>query len=177
MKKALSESINSISPSTLSSIYPPEVLTPSLESLINRMLEQISVRTLAEFEQILESKGMNERLVKLESLILEAAASSGDGNSQFSSTNATNLVDLLPEGISPQDVLRFTMHKLKLQEQARLLQECEQVEAENDQIAREIELGKKQIEKKLESIEDKRRMMQKSADVCTMGSMAWIGLN
>ena len=101
---------------------------------------------------------MNDRLLNLEKLMYEVASSS--------ETPVGDAVALLPNGIAPQDVLRYTMHQLKLQEKERLITECAAVEAENEGVARSITEGKARIEQKLKLLDEKRREIRKSADVC-----------
>ena len=165
MNKALSESTNAITPELVKEVYPENLYTPRLQSLVDQMLSQISVQTEQEFETILESKGLNDRLLNLEKLILDAR-SNNDGNN----STVEDAVELLPSGITPQDVLRYTMHQLKIQEKERLMAECKAVETENVAVSRKIGEGKRRIEEKLRLLDEKRREIRKTADVCTMAN-------
>ena len=166
MSKALNEASNSISPSKIRSIYG-DLATPELITLVQDVLRGVTEKSLAEFESILEAHQVNAKMVRLEELVQEAAQDESD---LLLKERASNFAELLPEGVTPADVLRMSAHEMKLAEKDRLLAELERLTAENTKAEEEIERGKEEIGEELERIEEERKRFQRTADVCSMAN-------
>ena len=110
-----------------------------------------------------------------------------------STTPVQNFAALLPDGVTPQDVLRMNAHEMKLAERERLIAEITALEQEGKDVEGEvrsrqllsppepdrysnprstppaqIEEGKKALAAKMQDIERQRMNLQKTADLCTM---------
>jgi len=203
MTKALSESRKVVNDDVIKSIYG-DLATPELTELVTQVMDGVSDRVSVEFDSILASHDVDNKLQKLE----EVRHCSGGGDIAVSSLVCLPLAfhrcpphaslspppphpsqlikkagasdapsgkneafaSLLPDGVTPHDVLRMNTHEMKLAERERLLAEIASLDKANDAVVAEIEDGKKQLASKLQDIESQRLEMQKTADICTMSS-------
>ena len=165
MKKALSESRKAVDASVINKIYG-DLSSPELTELIDDVLDQVTDKVSKEFDTIVENHGLNEKLVRLESCVAECQ--SVDANASASSAPPRPVASLLPDGVTPQDVLRSSAHALKLGERDRLLASLASLNAEGAALAASIDDGKRSLAAKMQDIERQRMEMQKTADLCTM---------
>ncbi|GMI40259.1 hypothetical protein TrCOL_g11547 [Triparma columacea] len=160
MGKALAETRKVINEDVVKSIYG-DLATPELTELVTSVMDGVNERVSVEFDSIVASHDINKKLLKLEELIEKAGTENGQ------TINNAAFASLLPDGVTPQDVLRMNTHEMKLAERERLIAALDKA---NDAVVGEIEDGKKQLAVKLQEIETQRLEMQKTADICTMSS-------
>ena len=184
IKKALKESTKTITPETISQIYK-DLQTPQLEGLIEQVIEGVTTRVLGEFDNICERYEVNDRLVELDDIIdkkkeeeernkLAIAKQNGSETSLTNSSNKrkkegnnneTNYRSL-PEGITPADILRYSSYKNRKLERAELLAEIQKLEETNQKLGEQVEVGKSDIEKAVNEVEEVKGEMERVADVC-----------
>ncbi|GMH67398.1 hypothetical protein TrVE_jg11743 [Triparma verrucosa] len=165
MSKALAESRKVIDEAVVKDIYG-ELATPELNELIGEVLDGVTDRAEKEFGTILENYGVNDKLLRLEEIVEECKSASA--STAPSTTPVQNFAALLPDGVTPQDVLRMNAHEMKLAERERLIAEITALEQEGKDVEGEIEEGKKALAAKMQDIERQRMNLQKTADLCTM---------
>ena len=73
---------------------------------------------------------------------------------------ASPVLECLPEGVSPADVLRMNAYELKLAEKVRLEGEIQQLATSNESIEKELKESTQLIGDKLKIIEEQRKKMQ-----------------
>ena len=164
MKKALTESRRVIDSGVINRIYG-DLSSPELTELIDNVLDGVTERVDKEvssaaqnsttiishathrphpqFESILENHDLNNKLLRLEQIVDESQAMNND--KETAAVPPTTFASLLPDGVTPQDVLRMNAHNLKLSERERLISEIASLEEEGRSIEAEIEEGKKEV--------------------------------
>jgi hypothetical protein len=165
MDKALAESCNKIDGPAIKAIYG-DLASDNLTQLITEVLSQVSDRVKAEFDTILDSHDVNNKMLRLDELIAEASGETVPDNKAAPPVFS----DLLPNGVTPADVLRLHAYEMKTAEKARILAELAAVDASSSEISKEIASETKNIQSKLEVIEEQRRRMQQTADLCAMSN-------
>ena len=183
MRKALEESEKAISADHVSSIYGKNY-TPQLSSLVQTVVKGVSNRVYTEFEQIVDRYNVDAKLQRLEQLLEEAKAASvakaaeeaaalakssdkkrkGEATAMQAARPSVSSTQLLPDGVTPADVLKFQSHDLKLREVSKLEREIQSMEEFNRSALKDNEELRKMIENKVTNIEKQRQVLAKTAE-------------
>mmetsp|Transcript_19974 Transcript_19974/g.46183 ORF Transcript_19974/g.46183 Transcript_19974/m.46183 type:complete len:177 (-) Transcript_19974:373-903(-) len=133
---------------------------PHLGDLFDEIYPQIEQQMRSgiteEFELLAKQNEINEKLLALEEL-LEAAENGGVAE-------APPTVRPLPEGMTPEDVLRRQTHELKQRELESLLAEQSGLEEDNRELKAAIQEQDSQMDASTQELNDIRSQVQAAAE-------------
>lgn len=146
-----------------------------LAELVDNVIENANDRLRSEIEGILRTGDVGAKLRLLDTLLDQYAkrdreakvAEETDKNSALAAAEMATL----PSGIGPEDVLTYHAHQIKVQERDALLAELASVEADNGALRKQIDRGKALIGQTVKDMEDKGRIMEKTADIGTFSGV------
>lgn len=140
-----------------------------LADLVHECVDTANDQVREGIAAVLSSNDAAARLALLDDLLdhfdaADQAARDAEESDRASARDAVQDVTL-PEGVDVTDVLSYQAYRIKVQERDALLAELASVEAENDSIARQIEKGSALIKDAVRQVEDKGKVLEKTADV------------
>ena len=140
-----------------------------LADLIHECVDTANDQVRESISAVLSSNDAAARLALLDELLdhfdaADRAEREAEESDRASARGAVQDVTL-PEGVDVTDVLSYQAYRIKVQERDALLAELASVEAENDSIARQIEKGSALINDAVQQVEDKGKILEKTADV------------
>lgn len=140
-----------------------------LADLVHECVDTANDQVREGISAVLSSNDAAARLALLDDLLdhfdaADRAARDAEESDRASARSAVQDVTL-PEGVDVTDVLSYQAYRIKVQERDALLAELASVEAENDSIARQIEKGSALIKDAVQEVEEKGKILEKTADV------------
>mmetsp|Transcript_7103 Transcript_7103/g.13956 ORF Transcript_7103/g.13956 Transcript_7103/m.13956 type:complete len:233 (-) Transcript_7103:413-1111(-) len=146
-----------------------------LAELVDNVIENANDRLRSELEAVLGEGDVQVRLRLLDSIIDRYSKRDRDAKlveeTDRNSARAAADMATLPPGVTPQDVLTYHAHHIKVQERDALLDELAMVEADNDSLRKQIDRGTELIRQTVKDVEDKGKIMERTADVGTFSGV------
>ena len=146
-----------------------------LAELVDNVIENANDRLRSEFEAVLGAGDVQAKLRLLDSIIDRYSKRDHDAKlaeeTDRNSARAAADMATLPHGVTPQDVLTYHAHHIKVQERDALLDELASVEADNDALRKRIDRGTELIRQTVKDVEDKGKIMERTADVGTFSGV------
>lgn len=143
-----------------------------LHTVLKSMLDRIHEGVKDDFASSMKDKNVEAQLLKLEQKIfrIEHAAAmerSADEKDKALAQEALSST-ILPDGVSPRDVVSYQQYQKMLAEKAALEEQIVAVEAAVEQLEDQKRQRSSAVDSRLETMKVAERALEKSADICSM---------